>query len=119
MQPDQEVLGGLYQHPVPVDTVDGTQAHSVPMEPRVGKAHLDDVLAVVKRSIDFEAVGAVVLYRCYLPLMDFAHTPLGVLYHIIHPLLAPEAIDDRTTWWLDIKCSEKLPRIWRATSLKT
>src|SRR4029079_5256757 len=67
-----EVVDDLGGDPRPVDRIDGAE-EVLTLERRIGGDVLDDVLAVVERSLDGEVVDVRVVERVHLRLLELAH----------------------------------------------
>lgn len=59
----------------------------------VREGSLDDVLAVVERPLDADAVDVLVGNGGHLPLLDLAHAALREHDEAVHMRLAPEPVD--------------------------
>ena len=87
-----EIVRGLRQDAAPVDRVDGTKLDALP-EVLVVEGGLDDVLTVVKGTVDGDAVDVGIGDGRHLPLLDLTDAALGVENDAVHTLLPAEAVN--------------------------
>ena len=91
-----EVVRGLCQDAAPVDRVDGTEVDALP-ELLVVEGGLDDVLTIVKGTVDGDAVDIGVGDGGHLSLLDLTDAALGVEDDAVHTLLSAEAVNGSRT----------------------
>ena len=91
-----EIVRGLRQDTAPVDRVDGTEVDAV-SELLVVEGGLDDVLTIVKGTVDGDAVDVGVGDGGHLSLLDLTDAALGVEDDTVHTLLATEAVNGSRT----------------------
>lgn len=91
-----EIVRGLRQDTAPVDRVDGTEVDAV-SELLVVEGGLYDVLAIVKGTVDGDAVDVGVGDGGHLSLLDLTDAALGVEDDTVHTLLATEAVNGSRT----------------------
>ena len=91
-----EIVRGLRQDTAPVDRVDGTKVDALP-ELLVVEGGLDDVLTIVKGTVDGDAVDVGVGDGGHLSLLDLTDAAVGVEDDTVHTLLATEAVNGSRT----------------------
>mmetsp|Transcript_91229 Transcript_91229/g.254815 ORF Transcript_91229/g.254815 Transcript_91229/m.254815 type:complete len:240 (+) Transcript_91229:1062-1781(+) len=89
-----EIIRDLEHDPCPVDGVHGAEAVGL-LEVQVAKEALDDVLAVVERALDRDAVHVAVEHARHLLLLNLRHAALGEEDETLHVLLPAQPVDGR------------------------
>mmetsp|Transcript_54942 Transcript_54942/g.146541 ORF Transcript_54942/g.146541 Transcript_54942/m.146541 type:complete len:240 (+) Transcript_54942:1089-1808(+) len=89
-----EIIRDLEHDPCPVDGVHGAEAVGL-LEVQVAKEALDDVLAVVERALDRDAVHVAVEHARHLLLLDLRHAALWKQDEALHVLLAAHPVNGR------------------------
>mmetsp|Transcript_9663 Transcript_9663/g.27087 ORF Transcript_9663/g.27087 Transcript_9663/m.27087 type:complete len:269 (-) Transcript_9663:551-1357(-) len=87
-----EIVRRLRQDAAPVYRVDGTKVDALP-ELLVVEGGLDDVLTIVKGTVDGDAVDIGIGDGRHLPLLDLTDAARGVEDDAVHPLLPTEAVN--------------------------
>ena len=95
LKPTIEIVGNLSHDTRPVDTIDSAKIHSL-LEVLVGEGLLHQGLAIVKVTLDLDAVHIFIRDGRHLPLLDVSHLALGVQNKAVHILLATQAINSST-----------------------
>merc|ERR1740121_2994589 len=90
-----EIIRDLEHNPCPVDGVHSAESIGL-LEIQVTKEALDDVLAVVERTLHSDAVHVVVENTRHLLLLDLRHAALWKEDEALHVLLAAHSVNGRT-----------------------